>query len=161
MPIAVMHFFSQFPPTVSVILMGVLPIVERFALPVAVVGYKMPLLEAFTLVIISNMVPVVTISLLGEKFHIWISQHDSIFGKAWVHTVAHAQKKFLKYEKYGLIGLFVFLIIPSPVNGAFSASIVAFILGYPMRKSIPYLFAGVVVGNIVTLLLTFGAVRIF
>ena len=161
MSAAIMHFFGQFPPIVSVILMGILPVVERFALPVAVVGYKFPLTEAFALVIIANMVPVVTISLLGEKFHLWISQHNSIFGKAWVRSVAHAQKKFLKYEKYGLIGLFVFLAIPSPINGAFSASIVAFILGYPMHKSLPYLFSGVVVGNIVTLLLTFGAARIF
>lgn len=158
---ALLHFFGQFPPTISVILMGVLPVVERFALPIALVGYKMPLIEAFPLVIMSNMIPVVTITMLGEKFHNWISNHDSIFGKAWVHTVAHAQKKFAKYEKYGLIGLFVFLVIPSPVNGAFSASIVGFILGYPMHKSLPYLFAGVVVGNIVTLLLTFGAIRVF
>ena len=39
--------------------------------------------------------------------------------------------------------------------------IVAFVLGYPMRKSLPYLFVGVIIGNLVALGLTTGAVRLF
>jgi uncharacterized membrane protein len=156
-----MQFFSQFPPAMSVIIMAVLPIFERFALSIAIFGYHMSVAEAFTLVIFANMVPVVLILLLAEKFHVWISRHDNIFGKAWVHSIAHAQKKFAKYEKYGLIGLLLFLSIPSPINGAFTASIIAFILGYPMHKALPYLFAGVVIGNIATLLIMFGATQIF
>ena len=158
---AILHFFSGFPPAVSVMLMAILPVLERFALPIAVLKYHLPVIEAFVIVVLSNMVPVVLILLLADKFHLWLSKHDSIFGRTWVKSVAHAQAKFQKYEKYGLIGLFVFLSIPHPLNGAFTASLVAFILGFPMHKALPYLFAGVLVGNSLTLALVLGAVRIF
>ena len=155
------HFFETFPPILGALLMAVLPMVERFALPVAIAGFHLPAWEAFVLVVLGNMVPVVVILLLAEKFHNWVSTHAGLFGKAWVKSLAHAQKKFERYEKYGLIGLFIFLVIPTPINGAFTASLIAFILGYPMHKSLPYLFAGVIVGNVVTLAITLGAVRLF
>lgn len=158
---AILHFFSQFPPVVSVILMAILPVLERFALPIAVLRYHLPIAEAFAIVVLANMVPVVLILLLAERFHLWLSKHDSIFGKTWVKSIAHAQAKFAKYEKYGLIGLMIFLSVPHPLNGAFTASLIAFILGYPMQKALPYLFAGVLIGNSLTLALVLGVVRIF
>lgn len=157
---AFVQAFGHIPPVLAVLIMSVLPILERFALSVAIFGYHLPVIHAILLVILGNMVPVLLILSLAEKFHAWISKH-SFFGKAWVKSVAHAQAKFAKYEKYGLVGLLLFLSIPSPLNGAFTASLIAFILGYPMRKSLPYLFAGVVIGNFLTLALISGAVKIF
>lgn len=158
---AVIHFFTQFPPYLSTLLMAVFPITERFALSFALLHYHMPIWEGIFLVIIGNMVPVITILLLAEKFHNWISKHDSIFGKTWVKSVAHAQAKFARYEKYGLFGILFFLSIPSPLNGVYTASLIAFILGYPMHKSLPYLFAGVIIGNLATLGFMFGLVKLF
>ena len=155
------NFIETFPPILGTLLMAMLTVVERLALPVAIAGFHLPVWEAFTLVILGNMVPVVLILMLAEKFHKWISAHDHFFSRGWIHSLDHAQKKFARYEKFGLIGLMLFLIVPTPVNGAFSASLIAFILGYPMHKSLPYLFAGVVLGNLVTLSLTLGAVKIF
>ena len=158
---AIIAFFSSFPSVPGTLLMAVLPVAERFALPVAIAGYHLPWWEAFLLVVAGNMVPVVVITLLAEKFHKWISAHDHFFSRGWIHSLDHAQKKFARYQKFGLIGLFLFLTIPSPVNGAFSASLIAFVLGYPMKKSLPYLFAGVVAGNIIILLATVGVAKIF
>lgn len=159
------HYFADFlmhlPPDLAILLMAILPIVEKFALSVGIGVYHMSVLEALSLVVIGNMIPVIVILLLAEKFHVWISAHDSIFGKAWVRSVAHAQAKFARYEKYGLIGLMIFLSFPSPLNGAFITSIIAFILGYPMHKSLPYIFAGIIIGNFVMLALTTGFVRMF
>lgn len=158
---ALIHFFYQFPPHIAVLLMAIFPVAERFALSVAILHYHFKVWEGFLLVIIGNMVPVVGILFLAEKFHLWLSNHNSIFGRAWVKSVVHAQTKFARYEKYGLIGLFIFLSIPSPLNGAFTAAIIAFVLGYPMHKSLPYLFAGVLVGNTLTLILMLGITKLF
>lgn len=157
----IIHFFASFPPVLGTLLMAVFPIAERFALPVAVAGFKLPVWEALPLVILGNMIPVVAILFLAEKFHVWVSTNAGFFGKTWIKSIAHAQKKFERYEPYGLIGLFLFLIIPTPLNGAFTASLIAFILGYPMRDSLPYLFSGVVVSNLITLALTVGLDRVF
>ena len=49
------HFFETFPPVIGTLLMAVLPMVERFALPVAIAGFHLPAWEAFILVILGNM----------------------------------------------------------------------------------------------------------
>lgn len=158
---SVVAFFAAFPPEVAAVLIGMIPVVERVALPVAVLGLKLPVAEAFGLVLIGNMVPVILILFLAEKFHKWLSTRANAMSRAWILSLDHAQKKFARYEKYGLIGLFLFVSLPTPVNGAFTGSIVAFILGYPMRHSLPYLFGGVVMANIITLSLTVGFNRLF
>lgn len=154
-------FFEHFPPVIAIIFMAMLPLVERFALPVAVAGFHLPVWEAFFVVVLGNMVPVLVILTIADKFHAWLSGRAGIFGAAWAKAIEHAQQKFARYEKFGLIGLFLFLIIPTPVNGAFSASLIAFVLGYPRRRSLPYLCAGIVVGNIVALAVTLGALNVF
>ncbi len=154
-------FFTQFPPQLATLLMAILPIAERFALPFAIAKFHLPVWEAFVLCVLGNLVPVTIILALADRFHAWLSHNDGFFGKAWAKSVAHAQTKFAKYEKYGLVGLFLFLILPTPVNGAFSASLVAFVLGYPMKKSYPYLLAGVIAYNIIALAATVGVVRVF
>lgn len=155
------QFFTSFPPDLGTLLMAMLPVAERFALPVSIAVFKEPAGEAFVLVLLGNMVPVITILALAETFHTWISKHAGIFGKAWAKSINHAQTKFARYEKYGLIGLLIFVAIPTPLNGAFTASLVAFILGYPLHRSLPYLFAGIVIANCITLALTVGAVKLF
>lgn len=141
--------------------MSVLPIAERFALPVAIVGYHLPVWQALILVIAGNVVPITVILLFAEKFHRWVSSHAGIFGKAWIKSLDHAQKKFVRYEKYGLIGLMIFLSIPLPFNGGFTGALIAFILGVPLRKAWPYLFGGVVIAAFVTAALTVGVDKIF
>lgn len=161
MPQAIIQFFVQFPPELATILMAVFPVAERFALPVSIAKFHLPVWEAFMLCVLGNLVPVTIILALAERFHAWLSKNDGFFGKAWAKSIAHAQHKFAKYEKFGLIGLFLFLILPTPVNGAFSASLIAFVLGYPMKKSFPYLLAGVIVYNIIALGATVGFGRVF
>jgi uncharacterized membrane protein len=158
---SIVAFFAGFPPEIAAIIIAMLPVIERFALPVAIVGLHLPRLEAFGLVLLGNMVPVVLILFLADKFHAWVSRQSGAMSRAWVNALDHAQKKFARYEKYGLVGLFLFVSLPTPVNGAFTGSIIAFILGYPMRHSLPYLFCGVVVANIIALSLTVGLNRLF
>lgn len=156
-----LNFFLFFPPVLATLLMAIFPVAERIALPTAIAVFHLSAWEAFGLVVLGNTVPIILILALAEKFHNWVGKEAGFFGRAWVKSVEHAQAKFARYEKYGLIGLFIFLIIPTPLNGAFSASLIAFILGYPMRKSFPVLFTGVVVANLILLAATVGAVRIF
>ncbi|MDO8626665.1 MAG: small multi-drug export protein [Candidatus Magasanikbacteria bacterium] len=153
-------WFSAFPPEIATLLMAMVPVAERIALPVAIAVFKLPIWLAFLLVIVGNMVPIFIILSVSEKFHAWVSAH-ALFGKHWVRVINHIQKKFARYEKYGLIGLFLFLSIPTPVNGAFTAAFIAFLLGFKKQHALPYLFAGVVVYNVVILVLTVGLDKIF
>ncbi len=158
---SILQFIAEFPPHLATILMAIMPFTERFALPVAIATYHLPVWEAFILCVLGNLVPVTIILALAEHFHKWLSKHDGFFGKAWVKSVARTQKEFAKYEKWGLWGIFVFTFLPTPVSGAFSASVIAFILGYPMKTSYPFLLAGVVVYNLLLVAATVGLGWVF
>ncbi|HSR89599.1 MAG TPA: small multi-drug export protein [Candidatus Udaeobacter sp.] len=158
----ILNFFSSFPPALATLFISMLPIVERFAVPVAIVGYHLPVWEVLLLVISGNMVPIIIILTFAGKFHDWVSKNSHhFFAKAWIKTLAHAQKKFARYEKYELIGLMIFMSIPLPINGGFTGALIAFILGLRLGKAWPYLFGGVVIAACITVGIIAGLDKIF
>ena len=67
-------------------------------------------------------------------------------------------------EKWGALGVAVFVAIPLPTTGAWTGTIGAWVLGLSKRKTVPAIILGVIIaGVIVTLVcqLGLGAFRIF
>jgi len=61
-----------------------------------------------------------------------------------------------KVEKYGFWGLILFVAIPLPVTGAYTGTILAWLLGMDWRKAFPAVGLGVVVAGGIVLLITLG-----
>ncbi len=61
-----------------------------------------------------------------------------------------------KVDKYGFWGLFLFVAIPLPVTGAYTGTILAWLLGMDWRKAFPAVGLGVIVAGVVVLLITLG-----
>lgn len=59
-----------------------------------------------------------------------------------------------KVEKYGFWGLLVFVAVPLPLTGAYTGTILAWLLGMDWRKAFPAVAGGVVLAGIVVLLIT-------
>lgn len=60
-------------------------------------------------------------------------------------------------DRFGALGLFLFVAIPLPVTGAWTGTLGAWLLGMHKRRAIPALMAGVVAaGIIVTLVVGLG-----
>lgn len=158
---ALVDFFSGFPPEIATFILSMLPFTEKVSLAIGVAAFHLHPLEALAIVTVGNMVPILLILGLAERFHNWISQNSGFFGNAWAKTIAHAQEKFVKYQKYELWGLFIFMSLPLPINGGITAALIAFILAMPAKKAWPYLLAGVIASNLITLAFTLGLVKIF
>lgn len=157
-------FFSIFPPELATLFLAMTPVGElRLALPVAVLAFHLPIWEAFFWSILGNMIPVTMILLFAERFHRYVEKKSSWFlGKHWARSLARAQAKFSgDYEKYGLIGLMIFIGIPLPLTGAWTGALAAFVFGIPIRKSWPYVFGGVVISACITLAVTVGIGKFF
>lgn len=154
---------NQFPQGISTFFLAMAPIVElRLALPVAIFSLKMRPILAFFWAVFGNTVSVTIWLLVIEKIHKWIEgKAGFVFGKSWANYIVHAQEKFSKYEKYGLIGIFLFIASTLPGTGAYAAGIGAFVLGISIKKSWPYFFAGLVATAIITLAITVGLDKIF
>jgi len=61
-----------------------------------------------------------------------------------------------KVEKYGFWGLLLFVAVPLPLTGAYTGTILAWLLGMDWKKAFLAVGGGVVVAGIVVLLITLG-----
>jgi uncharacterized membrane protein len=63
-------------------------------------------------------------------------------------------------EKYGFWGLTLFVAIPLPITGAYTGTILAWLVGMSWKKAFPAVGLGVIVAGIVVLLITLGVISI-
>ncbi len=59
-----------------------------------------------------------------------------------------------KVEKYGLWGLALVVAIPLPLTGAYTGTILAWLVGMDWKKAFPAVGLGVIVAGVVVLLIT-------
>ncbi|MCX6781914.1 MAG: small multi-drug export protein [Candidatus Magasanikbacteria bacterium] len=160
---SITSFFSTFPPEITTILMAMTPIGElRLSLPVAVLAFHFPIWKAVLLSVVGNAIPAMIILLFAKRFHAYVDKKTGLVSKGWLKALHRAQEKFAgDYQKYGLIGLMIFIGIPLPMTGAWTGALAAFVFGIPFRKSWPYVLGGIVISAFLTLLVTVGADKIF
>lgn len=136
-------------------LMSMVPVIElRGALPWGIAqGLSAGL--CYVLCVVCNMVPVPFILLFIRKILDWMDTTRRLSPiSRWVRE--HAQKKLSVYEKYEVLGLFVLVAIPLPGTGAWTGSLVAALMGVPMKKAIPAIFLGVAAAGAIMLALSLG-----
>jgi uncharacterized membrane protein len=63
-----------------------------------------------------------------------------------------------KIEKYGFWGLTLFVAIPLPITGAYTGTILAWIVGMDWKKAFPAVGLGVIVAGVIVLLITLGII---
>jgi uncharacterized membrane protein len=61
-----------------------------------------------------------------------------------------------KVDKYGFWGLALFVAVPLPLTGAYTGTILAWLLGMNWRKAFLAIGLGVIVAGVVVLLITLG-----
>ncbi len=59
-------------------------------------------------------------------------------------------------DKYGFWGLALFVAVPLPLTGAYTGTILAWLLGMDWKKAFPAVGLGVIVAGVVVLLITLG-----
>ncbi len=148
---------SSLPEQLIVIIIAALPVVElRGSLPVAMDIFHMPWYQSLALSIIGNLLPVPFLLLFYDSLARLVSRTSK--GKrftAWIYERARRQIGII--EKYKHVGLIVFVAIPLPGTGAWTASIVAHLLGMRFRYALLDIALGVVgAGVIVTVLVLLG-----
>ena len=74
-----------------------------------------------------------------------------------INTKAIEKSKAPNFQKYGTLGLFLFVAVPAPGTGAWMGSLIAAILHIEHKKAVPAIIAGVIVAGLIMTLGT-GAV---
>jgi len=140
-----------------VVIISALPVIElRGALPIAINVFHMPWYWAYLLAVIGNMLPVPILLLFFESLARIVSKVE--IGKKLVDWVfRHTRRHEKMIQKYEWLGLMLFVAIPLPMTGAWTGSIIAFILGMRFTYAFLSILCGVIIaGAIVTCLCLLG-----
>jgi len=139
------------------ILLSLLPISElRGAIPFAL-SQEMPVVSAYLIFVGANI-------LVGQLVFLFLSTLHRIFcflrfyRTIFVKVVKRSRKRVEeKIDRFGYLGLVIFVAIPLPITGAYTGALGAWVLGMKKRKSFVAIAAGVIIaGFIVTMISVLG-----
>lgn len=130
-------------PRLIVLIISMLPLIElRGSIPVGIILFKMPWIEAVSLSIVGNMIPIPFILIFVEWFFRMVSRVPlGARFTAWMF--ARTRQKGKALEKYEALGLTTFVGIPLPGTGGWTGALAARIFGISFWKSMLYILIGV------------------
>ncbi len=140
---------------IIIFIISFLPIAEvRGSIPLAFLWFRnnpniFPL--AIAIAIIGNLIiaPLVLPLLsLFEKKLINRYIHTKI-GDLYLRIINRARRKSREVEKYGFLGLAIFVAIPIPGTGAWTASLIAHIIGMEKKKALASIELGVIGASLI------------
>lgn len=143
-------------------IISMLPIGElRVSLPLALTTFKMPLVWAYLIAVVGNILPVVVIAYFLEPVSVFLSKHSKFFRRFFDWLFHHTRKKHSKrFEVFEEVALVTFVAIPLPITGAWSGALAAFVFGIPPKKSIPLIALGVAIAGVIVSIVTLGITAI-
>lgn len=133
-----------------VIIASAAPISElRGGIPLAIsLGFSP--LEAYILSILGNFLPVPLLLVAMEKL-LKIASRVGVLWNLYEKIEARVERRRELIEKYGYLGLVIFVAIPLPVTGAWTACLLAFLLNLSKLKSTLSIFAGICIAGVVVI----------
>jgi len=151
--------FSEF---VYVVLLALLPVSEvRGAIPLAYYIASNGLLRSYLVVtsILANcLLPVVLVPTLKylEGLLIRLGRHNGLIARfvdLYMAVVGDARRRSRKYlDRWGYLGLTIFVAIPLPGTGAWTGSLVAYVFDLNKAKSILSIVVGVIIASALVIL---------
>ena len=142
-----------------VFLISMVPLIElRGAIPSAV-GFDLPLVPSLIVALVGNMVPVPFIFLFARKILEW-GKDKKYIGGFFTWCLEKGEKGGRKLEAKAGKGLYVALLlfvgIPIPGTGAWTGTLAASILDMDFKKSMLFIFLGLLLAAGIMLLASLG-----
>lgn len=138
------------PNLLEVFILSMTPIGElRLAIPVGLAIYKLNPLIVLPVSVLGSIMPAIFILFFFEKFSLYFSSksaHLKKFFDWW--TIRTRAKHSEKIEKYGAIGLLIFVSIPLPFTGVWTGSLLATLMNLHIKKSLLAIFIGTTMSGI-------------
>ncbi|MBE0479402.1 MAG: small multi-drug export protein [Dehalococcoidia bacterium] len=141
----------------SIFLTAALPVAElRGAIPLGILEHNVSWPLVFLIAFAGNLLPVPFLLLFLDPVSRILSRVGILRTLInWIFEVSRRRGGLV--EKYGTLGLIIFVAIPLPITGAWTGSIIAFLLGLKFWRALPAIMLGVfIAGIIVTSLTTIG-----
>ena len=147
-------------PLIYAFYMSILPLGElRLGIIYAITNNINPL-TAFLWCTFANIIAIPIIMFFFDKIHRSLL-HIKIYNNLFNRLIKRIQHKVHRYvEKYGYIGLILFVSLPLPGSGAYSGVIGSWLLGMNQKKSLYAIALGVLVAGVIVTLGTVGIISV-
>ncbi len=140
-------------------IISMVPLIELRGAMIYAAANNMPFLASFACCVIGNILPVPFLIKFSKGILLRLSKVDKI-GWFFQKIIDRGNKKAAEIGGWELLGLFLFVAIPLPGTGAWTASLVSALLQLRIKKAMLAIAAGVVVCGIIMGALSFGIANI-
>jgi len=138
-----------------VLLVSAMPFSElRGGIPLGIY-YGFDPVKAFLIAVIGNLIPIPFLLLFLERLRNFASRWW-LTAKLYKMVERRTERKRKLIDKYGYLGLTMFVAVPLPVTGAWTGSLLAFLLKLNPLKAFVFIAMGVIIAGIVVLSTTLG-----
>ena len=142
---------------ILVFIISFLPILELRGGLIAATLLNVEPVVAYIISIIGNVLPVPFILLFIKKIIEWMGKSKI---KLFKKTVNFLHKKVEKnkesIEKYGYVGLFLFVGVPLPGTGAWTGCLGAALLDMDRKKSFACVLCGIIMASVIMMIISYG-----
>ena len=152
---SLIELFKGLNKDIIVFIISLLPILELRGGLLAASLLKVSFLKGYILSIIGNVLPIPIVLLFLEKIFDFLKKI-----KLTQNIVIKLEKKILskkkQIDKYGYLGLLLFVGIPLPGTGAWTGSALAVLLHLDKKKSFIFIILGVILASIIMSIWSYG-----
>lgn len=139
----------------AVFFLSMIPITElRVAIPLGIVQGLEPL-TCFFYAILGNFVPIMPALLFWPFFFRLLGKIRPLQAPL-ERVLARFRRRGKQVERYGWIGLALFVAVPLPGTGIWSGTVIAFLFGVPFWRATLAITLGEIIAGVVVALATVG-----
>jgi len=140
-----------------VFIISLMPILELRGGLIAASLLNVKPVVGYIVSMIGNILPVPIILLFINKVLEWMGNSKI----KWMRNLSKwldkkARKNKSKIERYGYLGLVLFVGIPLPGTGAWTGCLAASVLGMDRKKSFIAVMLGIIMASIIMMILSYG-----
>ncbi len=147
-------------PELVVFLISALPIFEIRGGAIAGVALGLPLWEVLFFGMLGNIASVTPVLLFLEPLSKAV--HASRLARCCLQWLfARAERKAALINRWGALGLTLFVAVPLPGTGAWTGSIIAVLLGMRRLPALACCYLGIAIAGLAVSLLTLGGIAGF
>lgn len=144
---------------ILVFIISLMPILELRGGLIAAALLGLEPIPSYIISIIGNVLPVPFILLLITKILAWMRNSKvKFFNKIANWLDEKVEKHKGQIEKFGYVGIVLFVGIPLPGTGAWTGSLIASVLNMDKKKTFLAVLVGIFMASIIMMLLSFGLI---
>ena len=139
----------------AVFLVSMIPLVEERGGLLLASMLGIPMWRGILFCVLGNILPIPFILLFIKKIFHWMADHH--MSKIVVKMEEKAKKNKPKIDKYGQLGLTLFVGIPLPGTGAWTGALVASLFDMDLKRASISIFLGIILAAIIMTAISYGA----